>query len=154
MKKIFLILLIGLLSACSSTENLTKENEKISYIAQADCDTETGNGLVEFRSIEDTKLISTWYKVIASPICSEKIDSLYFLTKASKLTDAGARNTFKTYVELSEPVLNKDGDVVDFKLYGKVNKEKLHNITEHTELNRYEAHKWYFNQKIKRFKVY
>ena len=144
MKK--LLLGITLLASITSFANETVVS---GVVKQIECDSRAGKGIVEIATVEGKTLVSSWYKVNSSPLCSPTEHSLMFLGKTSKLgalsgenmglNDSDSINYTTFVVEMGMIVeIEKNEKVSIDEFYDGVKNSKRRNIAE--------ANKWYFGQ--------
>jgi hypothetical protein len=120
----------------------------IGIIKQVECNKSTGFGVVEVHTNVNNVLISTWYNVKSTNLCSDSINSNLFLGKSSKLSNIGANNINNSNFILSEIILDKEGFIVDIKDSGNIHsKTFLKDIESSKRVNVQEAHNWYFLNK-------
>jgi len=138
-------LLIGLTLLSSLT---VFASETVSGIVmQAECNRPSGLGIVELQSRDGDTLVSTWYKVKSSDLCSSQVDNQMFLFKTAKLTGLGANNITFGANTISTFNLDEEGyitEMIDTKSIDRRDFSK--GIKDSEQIGVREAHNWYFSE--------
>ncbi len=146
MKKLLIAsLVLGSISAFAN-ESLVS-----GVIAEVECSSRAGLGVMGLETMEDNVKVTTYYKVDSDDLCSASQKSLMFLGSTSKLAALSSTNTGL--------VGARDGEVnyTTFKLEGdkivEIVANELVSVSEYYDgldseerRNAAAAHKWYFSE--------
>lgn len=144
MKKIFIAILL-LASTGAYAQN---NNDNPGVIIQAQCDKNTGYGIVEVQRNIDTVLTSTWYKVNSKNLCGKKYNHNLFIGNVSEIIKISADNSIGSDYKVNQFIFNDDGYLINLKDAGQVNASTFIDGAETTKrINAQSAHNWYFSTK-------
>lgn len=139
-------------TSCNSSKKVNRNPSSTSFVVEgvvkvANCDSESGQGIIQVYSRVEQSLKATWYRVRSQELCSKLVENEALSYKISKLAQLSSHNAIGENLIISSLNLDTDEYVIGIETKEKIKSTKyLGEIKYFEESNSINSHYWYFNE--------